>query len=138
MQPGCLSLFNGDGVGLAHFNAAFAAKAFFRINRDGLAVLHFKNFHRANIYTLFTTFTFVSIHDRIKSHFSSLLCCSFFYITIAILVYFIGLRLKNFPIAIINLSQVFLWLFHFYNPKNNDSNKHADDLTIPSLAFQIS
>jgi hypothetical protein len=69
-----LSFFDGDGARLTNFNAAFAAQAFFRVYGNGLAVLDLKNFHRANVYTFFTTFTFVSIYDRIKSHFSLLLC----------------------------------------------------------------
>jgi hypothetical protein len=68
-----LGFFDCDSIRITYFDAAFAAKTFFSINRNGFSILDFKYFYRAYIYALFTTFTFFSIYDRIKSHFFFLL-----------------------------------------------------------------
>jgi hypothetical protein len=63
-----LSLFDCDGTRFANFNAAFAAEAFFSINRNGFSILHFEHFRRADIYAFFATFTFFFINDGVESH----------------------------------------------------------------------
>jgi len=68
-----LSLFDSDGAFFTNFNTAFAAKALIRIDRFGFAVYQFEYFDRTNVYALFTTDTFVFVHDGIKSHFIRLL-----------------------------------------------------------------
>jgi hypothetical protein len=68
-----LNFFDGNGAGFTDFNTAFAAKAFFRIDRNGFSVLYFKNFHRANINAFFASFALFGINNRIKSHFFKLL-----------------------------------------------------------------
>jgi hypothetical protein len=64
-----LGFFHGDGTGFADLDAAFASQAFFGIDRNRLAVLDFKYFHRAYIHALFTTFAFFCVNGHIKSHF---------------------------------------------------------------------
>jgi hypothetical protein len=66
---GRLSFFDRYGAFFTNFNAAFTAEAFVCVNGFALAVLHFEDFNRANIDTLFATGTFVFIHDGVKSHF---------------------------------------------------------------------
>jgi hypothetical protein len=73
LLPDRLGLFNSDGAFFANFDATFTAKAFFRIDRLGLAVNHLEYFDRTNINTLFTANTFVFVHNGIKSHLVRLL-----------------------------------------------------------------
>jgi hypothetical protein len=54
-------------------DTAFATQTFFGIDGYGFAILHFKDFNRANIYTFFAASAFFFVDDRIKSHYICLL-----------------------------------------------------------------
>jgi hypothetical protein len=62
------SLFDGDRVGFADFDAAFAAQTLFCVHGHGFAILELEHFHRTDIDALFAAFTFFFVHNRVKSH----------------------------------------------------------------------
>jgi hypothetical protein len=64
-------LFDGNRILFTDLNTALAAKALFRIDRNGLAVLHLENFSGAHINTFFAARTFILIDTRDKSHFET-------------------------------------------------------------------
>jgi hypothetical protein len=68
-----LNFFNGNSAFFTDLDAAFAAQAFFGIDGYGFAVLHFKDFNRANIHAFFAASAFFFVDDRIKSHYIGLL-----------------------------------------------------------------
>jgi hypothetical protein len=63
-----LGLFDGDRTGFTDLYAALATQAFFGVDRNGLAVLHFENFNRADIHAFLAAFTLLFVYGRIKSH----------------------------------------------------------------------
>jgi len=72
-ETGILNFLDGNGAGFTDLNATFATETFFRIDRNGFSILHFKNLRRAHINAFFATFALVGINNRIKSHFCNLL-----------------------------------------------------------------
>jgi hypothetical protein len=73
----CSDLFDGDGAGFTHFDAAFAAKAFVCVHRFGFSILHFKYLNRTNIDALLACRALVFVHYWIESHRESLLSMIF-------------------------------------------------------------
>jgi hypothetical protein len=63
-----LSLFYRDGTLFAYFNTAFTAETFFSIHGNGFTVLHLKYLDRANVYALFTSYTFFFVNCGRKGH----------------------------------------------------------------------
>jgi hypothetical protein len=63
-----LDFFDSNSAFFTDFNTTFAAQTFFCIDRHGFAVLHFKYFNRANIYTFFAACTFFFVNIHIKGH----------------------------------------------------------------------
>jgi hypothetical protein len=68
-----LNFFNDNSAFFTDLDAAFAAQTFFGIDGYGFAVLHFKDFNRANIHAFFAASAFFFVDDRIKSHYIRLL-----------------------------------------------------------------
>jgi hypothetical protein len=63
-----LIFFDSDSALLAYFDAGFTAKTFLFVDRNGLAILKFVNFNRANIHTLATTDALVAVDDNRITH----------------------------------------------------------------------
>jgi hypothetical protein len=59
---------NGDSFLITYFYTAFTTQTFFGVNRNRLAILHFVNIYGANLYALFTSFTFIMIDNYFISH----------------------------------------------------------------------
>jgi len=68
-----LCLFDGNCTGFTHLDATLTTQTFVSIYRNGFIILHLKHFHRTDIYTFLTTFAFVFVNSRDKSHLKSLL-----------------------------------------------------------------
>jgi hypothetical protein len=52
----------------ADLDAAFAAKAFLGVRRNGFTVLHLKNLDRADIHALFAANAFFFVDGGVESH----------------------------------------------------------------------
>jgi hypothetical protein len=63
-----LGLFYRDGTLFAYFDAAFTTETFFSIHGNGFTVLHLKYLDRANVYALFTSYTFFLVNCGRKGH----------------------------------------------------------------------
>jgi hypothetical protein len=63
-----LDFSDRDGFLVADLYAALAAKAFFGVDRMGLAILHLIDVNRTNFHALLASFTFVVIHCDFVRH----------------------------------------------------------------------
>jgi hypothetical protein len=61
-DPSILGFFYSNGFGFANLDTAFTTETFFRIDRLGFFVLHFKYFYRTNFDAFSTSGAFVLIH----------------------------------------------------------------------------
>jgi hypothetical protein len=63
-----LDLRDGYSLLVTDLNAALAAQTFLCVDRHRFTILHLINIHGTNLYTFFTSFTFIRIDDYFIPH----------------------------------------------------------------------